>query len=593
MEHAPNVPECWECLEKQPMIVNCDMLRKFCFQEHALYADILDKTHEILQNYNPGESHRTGSEDACDVNCIVHNEEYMTCTWNLTGGNIKYTMYHWYVAEPAVECRNYIQQGGYNVGCNFSASDIIQFKDFHVLINGSSDSGIVTASNKKFQLQNQVQPFPPGNLRVNTSESNGLLLKWDAPMRAETCLEYEIRHRNNKDKEWQKVSVTTQTMFNLASVDPEKLYTFQVRSKINIHRGTTELWSGWSLPAYWGNFITDVNCIVHNEEYMTCTWNITGGNIKYTMYHWYVTQPAVECRNYIQQVGYNIGCNFSASDIIQFKDFHILINGSSDSGIVTTSNRKFQLQDQVQPFPPGNLRVNTSESNGLLLKWDAPMDTERCLEYEIRHRNNKDKEWQKVSVTAQTKFNLASVDPEKLYTFHVRSKINIYCGTTELWSGWSLPVSWGKNDTQTEDSKESFNTYVTVVSIVVLTLLVICLIRIERLKVIIIPKIPNPGRNFDPLFNNHNGNFQDWLGVSKDTLDGFKSSYYENVCIVSESPPDSTPSSVHDGSYDHLGRTDNPEKTFNPDNKGDAHPKFTSPAMMFSDITDFVENSRL
>ncbi|XP_072914019.1 prolactin receptor-like isoform X2 [Hemitrygon akajei] len=378
-----------------------------------------------------------------DVNCIVHNEEYMTCTWNITGGNIKYTMYHWYVAEPAVECRNYIQQGGYNVGCNFSASDIIQFKDFHVLINGSSDSGIVTTSNRKFQLQDQVQPFPPGNLRVNTSESNGLLLKWDAPMDTERCLEYEIRHRNNKNKEWQKVSVTAQTKFNFVSVDPEKLYTFQVRSKINIYCGTTELWSGWSLPAYWGNFITDVNCIVHNEEYMTCTWNITGGNIKYTMYHWYVAEPAVECRNYIQQGGYNVGCNFSASDIIQFKDFHVLINGSSDSGIVTTSNRKFQLQDQVQPFPPGNLRVNTSESNGLLLKWDAPMDTERCLEYEIRHRNNKDKEWQKVSVTAQTKFNLASVDPKMLYIFQVRSKINIYCGTTELWSGWSLPAYWG------------------------------------------------------------------------------------------------------------------------------------------------------
>ncbi|XP_059832814.1 cytokine receptor common subunit gamma-like [Hypanus sabinus] len=335
----------------------------------------------------------------------------------------------------------------------------------------------------------------------------------------------------------------------------------------------------------------DVNCIVYNEEYMTCTWNLIEGNIKYTMYHWYVAQPAVECRNYIQQGGYNVGCNFSASDIIQFKDFHVFINGSSDSGNVTTKNGKFQLQDQVQPFPPGNLSVNTTENNGLLLKWAAPMRTERCLEYEIRHRNNKDKEWQKVSITVQTKFNLASVDPEKLYTFQVRSKINIYCGTTELWSEWSLPVSWGKNDTQAENSKESFNTYVTVVSIVVLILLVICLIRIERLKVIIIPKIPNPGRNFDPLFNNHNGNFQDWLGVSKDTLDGFKSSYYENVCIVSESPPDSTPSSVHDGSYEHLGRTDNPEKTFNPDNKGDAHLKFTSPAMMFSDITDFVENT--
>ncbi|XP_062917117.1 cytokine receptor common subunit gamma-like isoform X2 [Mobula hypostoma] len=335
----------------------------------------------------------------------------------------------------------------------------------------------------------------------------------------------------------------------------------------------------------------DVNCVVYNEEYMTCTWNLTGGKINYRMYSWYFSQQPQECRNYIQQGGYNFGCNFSADGIIQFKDFHIFINGSSDSGNITTKTKTFQLQDQVQPFPPANLIVNTTENNGLLLEWDAPMGTARCLEYEIRHQNNKDKEWQKASVTIQTKFNLASVDPEKFYTFQVRSKINMYCGTTELWSEWSLPVHWGKSDTQTENSKETFKTYITVVSLSVLILLVICLIRIERFKVIIIPKIPNPGRNFDPLFNNHNGNFQDWLGVSKDTLDGFKSSYYENVCIVSESPPDSIPSSMHDGSYEHLGRTEIPGKTFNPDNKGDALPKFTSPATMFSDITDFVENS--
>lgn len=44
-------------------------------------------------------------------------------------------------------------------------------------------------------------------------------------------------------------------------------------------------------------------------------------------------------------------------------------------------------------------------------------------------------------------FSFPSVDYEKYYTFYVRSKINSYCGSTQLWSEWSVPVVWGNNYT--------------------------------------------------------------------------------------------------------------------------------------------------
>lgn len=44
-------------------------------------------------------------------------------------------------------------------------------------------------------------------------------------------------------------------------------------------------------------------------------------------------------------------------------------------------------------------------------------------------------------------FSFPSVDYEKYYTFYVKSKINQYCGTTQLWSEWSVPVFWGNNAT--------------------------------------------------------------------------------------------------------------------------------------------------
>lgn len=44
-------------------------------------------------------------------------------------------------------------------------------------------------------------------------------------------------------------------------------------------------------------------------------------------------------------------------------------------------------------------------------------------------------------------FSFPSMDHEKYYTFYVRSKINSYCGSTQLWSEWSVPVVWGNNST--------------------------------------------------------------------------------------------------------------------------------------------------
>uniref|UniRef100_A0A452GUN4 Uncharacterized protein n=1 Tax=Gopherus agassizii TaxID=38772 RepID=A0A452GUN4_9SAUR len=51
------------------------------------------------------------------------------------------------------------------------------------------------------------------------------------------------------------------------------------------------------------------------------------------------------------------------------------------------------------------------------------------------------------------------------------------------------------------------------------------------------PRIPNPSKNFDELFNIHQGNFPEWAGVSKDVVESFKPNYSESFCYVSELPP--------------------------------------------------------
>ncbi|XP_024077433.2 uncharacterized protein LOC112122969, partial [Terrapene carolina triunguis] len=74
-------------------------------------------------------------------------------------------------------------------------------------------------------------------------------------------------------------------------------------------------------------------------------------------------------------------------------------------------------------------------------------------------------------------------------------------------------------------------------SLMLILVLVILLIRMERVWVILMPRIPNPSKNFDELFNTHQGNFPEWAGVSKDVVESFKPNYSESFCYVSELSP--------------------------------------------------------
>ncbi|XP_060688050.1 cytokine receptor common subunit gamma-like isoform X2 [Hemiscyllium ocellatum] len=223
--------------------------------------------------------------------------------------------------------------------------------------------------------------------------------------------------------------------------------------------------------------LNDVSCIVHNEEFMECRWNHTDGEANYTLFYWYTSTSPEECRNYIQENGYNVGCYFSKDKIIEFENFYLYRNGSSDSGSLT---KTFQLQNQVKLYPPTNVTLNMTENNELLLSWETPAKLLECRMYEIRHRSNKDKVWQVQVITAQTKYVLSSVDPTKFYTFQVRSKINQYCASTELWSEWSSAVHWGKDPIQSGKIHENYYLFAFLLALGLL-IIVLSLLKFKRI----------------------------------------------------------------------------------------------------------------
>lgn len=139
------------------------------------------------------------------------------------------------------------------------------------------------------------------------------------------------------------------------------------------------------------------------------------------------------------------------------------------------------LSLEVKPEAPVNLTIHNMSNNQLQLTWASRYPKDKCLEHAVKYKSNKDTSWtvralgtaplwlcpgvscapaskvipasstglmslQELSVNGDV-FSLPSVDYEKSYTFYVRSKINKYCGRTQFWSEWSVPVIWGSNST--------------------------------------------------------------------------------------------------------------------------------------------------
>ncbi|NXX98087.1 IL2RG protein, partial [Centropus bengalensis] len=287
----------------------------------------------------------------------------------------------------------------------------------------------------------------------------------------------------------------------------------------------------------------EVECVLFNEEYMTCTWGTRETlTVNYSLYYWYEKRtPVVECKYYLQDQGINTGCHFNQSEIIQFQTFRVLLNASLDGGTVKTLSKPMELQDLVKPKAPVNLTIHNMTNNQLQVTWASPYPRPHCLEHAVKYKSNKDTSWTEHRVKGNI-FSFPSVDYEKYYTFYVRSKIDIYCGNTQLWSEWSVPVVWGSNATSKGTVEEQLHLFwihtvlIPIASCLLLLVLVVLLVRMERVWVILMPRIPNPSKNFDELFITHKGNFQEWAGVPKDVEESFKPNYSENICHVSELP---------------------------------------------------------
>ncbi|KAM4021025.1 cytokine receptor common subunit gamma [Anomaloglossus baeobatrachus] len=280
-----------------------------------------------------------------------------------------------------------------------------------------------------------------------------------------------------------------------------------------------------------------LNCTVNKDKFLICYWSEQSDtNENYTLYYWFSGKEssAAPCPQYLITNRQTVGCQILLSDT--FTSCTVKLN-STRQGLET--KRKFDLlQDWVKTDPPSNLYVVNTSSLELLLTWEQSVGSfpAGCMAYQVQHRNMASEQWTFKDASSLS-FTLPSYDPRQTYTFHVRSQIDKNCGNSKFWSDWSQAVTWGRNVTVTDEQQSTFVKACVILVVTFLLLVVaVLVIRADRIWVILVPQIPNPGKKFEDLFKTYDNNFQDWIGISKKDVENLQTNYTETLCTVTEDP---------------------------------------------------------
>ncbi|XP_031235504.1 interleukin-13 receptor subunit alpha-2 [Mastomys coucha] len=290
----------------------------------------------------------------------------------------------------------------------------------------------------------EIKVNPPQDFEILDPGLLGYLyLQWKPPVVTEKfkgcTLEYELKYRNVDDASWK--TIITRNLIYKDGFDLNKGIEGKIRTHVSeLCTNGSEVQSPWTEASYGisdeGSLATkiqDMKCIYYNWQYLVCSWKpgkTVHSDTNYTMFFWYEgLENALQCADYLQDNGKNIGCKLSNLDSSDYKDFFICVNGSSKLEPVRSSYMVFQLQNIV------------------FLGFQSATDKN---DMKLKRRENESEE----------------------VCFFVRCKVNIYCADDGIWSEWSEEECWAGYTGQ--ESKIIF--IVPVCLFFIFLLLLLCLI---------------------------------------------------------------------------------------------------------------------
>ncbi|XP_071298665.1 interleukin-13 receptor subunit alpha-2 isoform X4 [Agelaius tricolor] len=185
---------------------------------------------------------------------------------------------------------------------------------------------------------------PPQDLRITDPGLLGSLdVEWKPPPHAQTFQEctvkYKLEYHSTGDRDWKVIftrKLKLRVGFDLSRTAEVRLQTL-LKGRCT---GDVEVQSDWIYATFQippqGKLESEVQkfkCIYHDWEYLKCTWQpglLTPHGVHYGLYYWYEgLEQAVQCAQYIQEQGLNLGCVLHNLSQAEYRDLHICVNGSA------------------------------------------------------------------------------------------------------------------------------------------------------------------------------------------------------------------------------------------------------------------------
>ncbi|NXM69402.1 I13R1 protein, partial [Serilophus lunatus] len=250
----------------------------------------------------------------------------------------------------------------------------------------------------------------------------------------------------------------------------------------------------------------DLSCVWHNLEYMVCTWRPgenASSDTNYTLFYWFdgLKNPE-KCSNYSVDQG-TFGCIFNLAFpkvMNTYPAISILIRDDSEEiRPLCASKNPTTL---VKPATPR--QVTLSKINDKIdVKWsESETFPKGCLLYEVKYRNG-DLDTGQIILSEENSLSLPGIDPNSKYIFKVRANPKPDCYSSKFYSDWSEEKSIGEK----RDSTVYF-VLIIIIPLVVAVATIILLIYLKRLKILILPPIPDPREILKRMFGEQNEDSQ-------------------------------------------------------------------------------------
>ncbi|XP_036595985.1 interleukin-13 receptor subunit alpha-1 [Trichosurus vulpecula] len=375
------------------------------------------------------------------------------------------------------------------------------------------------------EIAAEAQPPPVTNFSISMENLCTIHWQWSPPEGVNATCELWYDSQLGDDKDSRAISLNN---FRTEEVALNERICLHVRTQCSVtSTNPSDAVEMCTVPPEGDpdSAVTRLQCIWYNLSQMNCTWlpgKTAPPDTNYTLYYWYSTlEKSLQCTNYYTE-GQLIGCSF---DLLKEKDSgseKIQIMVKDAAGTIRPSYN-ITFLNSVKPHHPV-ITALSFQNDSLYVEWESPENFEsNCLVYQVEVTDNKPELYRAEESKSKCHISqmpqelpenskdknclvISDVDRDTFYTVRVRAKASKYCfEDRDLWSAWSPEKSIG------EKPDPTFYTITLLsipVAICISTLLL--LLYLKRLKIIIFPPIPDPGKIFKEMFGDQNDDTLHW-----------------------------------------------------------------------------------